>query len=123
VVLEGGWPARRALLRGAARNGFYDRDEGYLLDVRWSDSVGYNIAPRVLVVGLGWKLNEHPDAARQYALIDIDLVRGPSLHDAVEDADSWPRAGAALRAGDAGALLARARRPAAGGTVAAGGDR
>jgi hypothetical protein len=93
LVLQGSWLARRlapfyAALR-ASGLGTYDRDEGYLLDVRYGDSVGYNMhSLESWSLGLGWRLNENLTLRAEYALIDIDLVRGAPMRDAVRDADS-----------------------------------
>jgi hypothetical protein len=95
AVLEGGWLAPGlepfyVALR-ASGLGTYDRDEGYLLDFRWSSSAGYNMRSlESYSFGVGWRLSERLTLRAEYALIDIDLVRGvpAAMHDAVEHADS-----------------------------------
>jgi len=95
TVLEGRWLARELAplylaLRGTGL-GTYDRDEGYLLDVRFSPSAGYNMRSlESWSLGLGWRINDQLTLRAEYAFIDVDLVRGvpAAMRDAVENADS-----------------------------------
>jgi len=70
--------------------GTYDKDEGYLLDFRYRD-VGYNMrALDAYAVALGLPLGNHIVLKAQYAIQNMDLVRGitdQDIRDAANDAD------------------------------------
>jgi hypothetical protein len=56
--------------------GSYD-DEGYLLDVRQVDTVGYNgESLTVFSLALGWRVNRHVTIRGEYSHSELDLVRG-----------------------------------------------
>jgi hypothetical protein len=70
--------------------GTWDRDEGYLLDVGLSGTVGWNArAITDYSAALGWRLNEYVVIRLEYTHRDIDLVRGvtPDIADAADSQD------------------------------------
>jgi hypothetical protein len=81
LVLEGrlAAPELRAFylaLRGSGL-GSYDRDEGYLLDIRYGWSVGYNLRSLdAFSLALGWRLSRWVTLKAEVALQDVELVRG-----------------------------------------------
>jgi hypothetical protein len=57
--------------------GTYDDGEGYLLDVRLLDDLGYNMeALEAYSLALGWRLNKHVTIRTEYTHQEVDLVRG-----------------------------------------------
>jgi hypothetical protein len=57
--------------------GTYDDDEGYLLDVRRADDLGYNMESlEAYSIALGWHLNRHVTLRAEYTHQDVELVRG-----------------------------------------------
>jgi hypothetical protein len=57
--------------------GTYDGDEGYLLDFRQSDTVGYNAESlAVFSLAIGWRVNRHVTIRSEYSHQELDLVRG-----------------------------------------------
>lgn len=63
----------------AAGLGTDDRDEGYLLDVRYSDDLGYNMRDLTAYSAVvGWKLTRNLRLRLEYTHSVIDLVRGAS---------------------------------------------
>jgi hypothetical protein len=57
--------------------GTYDSNEGYLLDVRQSGSLGYNAKSlHAYSVLLGWRLTDGVTLRAEYSMRDIDLVNG-----------------------------------------------
>ena len=70
--------------------GTYDKDEGYLLDFRYRD-IGYNMrALDAYALALGLPLGNHMVLKAQYAIQNMDLVRGitdEEMRDAANDTD------------------------------------
>ncbi|HSJ96697.1 MAG TPA: hypothetical protein VLC53_06485 [Myxococcota bacterium] len=63
-------------LRGSGL-GSYDGDEGYLLDVRQSDTIGYNAESlTVYSLAIGWRINRHVTIRSEYGHQEIELVHG-----------------------------------------------
>ena len=57
--------------------GTYDRDEGYLLDIRYGPTLGYNMRSlEAYSIAAGWPLGNLLTLRAEYTLQDIDLVRG-----------------------------------------------
>ena len=93
LVLEGrlATPELRAFylaLRGSGL-GTYDRDEGYLLDIRTGWTLGYNLRSlEAYSVALGWRVTRWTTLKVEYTAQRLSLVRGASaLRDAADDAD------------------------------------
>ena len=60
-------------------SGTGDSDRGYLLDVRYTGTLGWNIEEiRAYTVVLGWHLGEYVTLRAEYSRREIDLVRGAS---------------------------------------------
>jgi len=81
VLLEGAaaTPALAPLYLGLRANGLgtYDSDEGYMLDVRQSGTLGYNMkALNVYSVVLGWHLTDGVTLRGEYSIVDADVVNG-----------------------------------------------
>jgi hypothetical protein len=85
-------PALDPIYLAARANGLgtYDDDEGYLLDFRYRD-IGYNMrALDAYALALGLPLGSHMVLKAQYAIQNMDLVRGitdEDMRDAADDAD------------------------------------
>jgi hypothetical protein len=80
-----GWVGLRADALGT-----FDGDRGFLLDWRYGETLGYNMESfRAWTAVLGWQLGRYTFLRAEYALRDIELVRGvtPAIRDAAEDAD------------------------------------
>lgn len=59
--------------------GTADSDRGYLLDVRYTGSLGYNIEElRAYTAVLGWNLGKYVTMRAEYSHRKLDLVRGAS---------------------------------------------
>jgi len=57
--------------------GSYDSERGYLLDVRYDDTLGYNMESlQAYSVVLGWRLTEWLRLRIEYSHVDVGLVRG-----------------------------------------------
>ncbi|MGH9887129.1 MAG: hypothetical protein ACREBE_16505, partial [bacterium] len=68
--------------------GTYDNDEGYLLDFRYGNSLGYNMrALDAYSIALGLPLGDHIVVKAQYALQNIALVHGIDDDEILESAD------------------------------------
>jgi hypothetical protein len=94
LVLEGA-PIARALqpfylaLR-ANGLGTYDRNEGYLLDFRTENSIGYNARSlEAYSFGAGWRLSDAITLRAEYTRADWDVVRGvtPEIRAAADQTD------------------------------------
>jgi len=63
-------------LRGSGL-GTYDDGEGYLLDFRQADTIGYNAQSlAVFSFALGWHVNRHVTIRGEYSHQELELVRG-----------------------------------------------
>lgn len=74
---------------GVATN---EADAGYLLDIHYAGSLGYNMrALKAYTLVLGWRLGRETTLRAEYSLRDIDLVPGvsPVLRDAASAADNF----------------------------------
>jgi hypothetical protein len=72
--------------------GTYDEDEGYLLDFRYSGSLGYNMeAIDAYSTVIGWKMLEWVTLRTEYTHAEIDLVKGvdSAIRGASKPIDSW----------------------------------
>jgi hypothetical protein len=72
--------------------GTYDRDEGYLLDFRYADRLGYNMESiNAYSTVIGWEMLRYVTLRAEYTHVDIDLVRGASasLGGRANSVDSW----------------------------------
>ncbi len=94
LLLRGAWASDllRPFYVGVRANalGTYDGDEGYLLDVRRSGSLGYNMESLTEYSAvLGWELSHYLRLRAEYTRSQIDLVRGVTsdLRAAARDAD------------------------------------
>jgi len=94
LMLEGGSLSRDLeplyLVLRANGLGTYKNDEGYLLDLRYTWSLGYNMRSlEAYSVGLGWRLASGLNLRLEYTMQDVDLVRGvpQSMIDSVERDD------------------------------------
>lgn len=68
--------------------GTYDNDEGYLLDFRYEDTLGYNMrALDAYSVALGLPLGERIVLKAQYALQNVALVHGIDDEEVLENGD------------------------------------
>jgi hypothetical protein len=68
--------------------GTYDNDEGYLLDFRYDDTLGYNMrALDAYAIALGLPLGERIVLKAQYALQNIALVHGIDDEEILENGD------------------------------------
>jgi hypothetical protein len=70
--------------------GTFDGDRGFLLDWRYGETLGYNMESfRAWTAVIGWRLGRHAIVRAEYALREIELVRGatPAMRDAADDAD------------------------------------
>jgi hypothetical protein len=81
LVVEGAAFSRELtpLYLGLRANGVgtYDRDRGYLLDVRQSGAFGWNTESlQVYSLVLGWKMTRRLRLRAEYSVLDVDLVRG-----------------------------------------------
>jgi len=81
LVLEGALASSslRPFYLGLRANGLgtYDRDEGYLLDVRQSRTIGYNArALDVYSLVLGWRISDRLTLKAEYGIVNVELVRG-----------------------------------------------
>jgi hypothetical protein len=57
--------------------GTYDGNEGYLLEPRYSDALGWNMESiEAYSLALGWRLTERAVLRAEVTRQDIDLVRG-----------------------------------------------
>jgi hypothetical protein len=57
--------------------GTYDRDEGYVLDFRYGQSLGYNMRSLdAYSIAAGWRLLKWVDLKVEYTFQDVELVRG-----------------------------------------------
>jgi hypothetical protein len=57
--------------------GTYDGDEGYLLDFRFGDSIGFNMESlQAWSIAAGWHLTDNVTLRSEYTLYRFDLVRG-----------------------------------------------
>jgi hypothetical protein len=65
--------------------GTFDRDQGYLLDVRYGSQLGYNMSElQAVSLVLGWRLTQLLTLRAEYTRQRIELVRG--VPDAIERA-------------------------------------
>jgi hypothetical protein len=67
--------------------GTYDRDEGYSLDARYLDTLGFNSRSlEAYSIAAGWRLSETLTLRLEYTLLDPDLVRGvtPEIRSAAD---------------------------------------
>jgi len=93
LVLEGrlATPELRAFYLALRGNGLgsYDRDEGYLLDVRTGRSLGYNLRSlEAYSAALGWRVTKWTTLKLEYTHQRLALVRGAeALRHAADDAD------------------------------------
>jgi hypothetical protein len=93
LVLEGrlATPELRAFYLALRANGLgsYDRDEGYLLDIRTRRSAGYNLRSlEAYSAALGWRITKWTTVKVEYTHQRLALVRGASaLRNGVDDAD------------------------------------
>jgi hypothetical protein len=74
-------PVIEPLWLGLRANGIgtYDDGEGYLLDIRLTSKLGYNMRSlQAYEVVLGWRLTQFASIRAQYSFIDIDVVDGVS---------------------------------------------
>jgi hypothetical protein len=81
VVLDGGLVASALepfyLALRANGLGTYERDEGYLLDFRTEDTIGYNARSlEAYSLAAGWRLAPGVTLRAEYTRADFDLVRG-----------------------------------------------
>jgi hypothetical protein len=81
LVLEGrlAAPELRAFYLALRANGLgtYDRDEGYLLDIRYAWSTGYNLRSLdAYSLALGWRVSRWVTFKAELALQDVELVHG-----------------------------------------------
>jgi hypothetical protein len=95
LVVEGALasPLLAPFYAGARANGLgtYDRDQGYLLDSRYADTLGYNMETLTAYTAvLGWKITRWLRIRAEYSHVDIDLVRGvpAAIRRLAQDADS-----------------------------------
>jgi hypothetical protein len=94
LVIEGGWlsDACDAVYAGLRFEGYgtYDDNEGYLLDLGYGSTLGYNMqALEAYSAVLGWRLTESATLRAQYTLRDIELVNGvtAAIRSAADEAD------------------------------------
>jgi hypothetical protein len=94
LVLDGGLAARALepfyLALRANGLGTYARDEGYLLDFRTEDTIGYNARSlEAYSVAAGWRLAPGVTLRAEYTRSDFDLVRGvtPEIRAAADRTD------------------------------------
>lgn len=72
--------------------GTYDSDEGYLLDFRYRNTLGYNMKSiNAWSTVLGWKMLRYVTVRAEYTRQEIEIVRGASraIRKASDDVDSW----------------------------------
>jgi hypothetical protein len=77
--LRGLSPALAPLYVAVRANGLgtYDEDEGYFLDIRYRDTLGFNMrALDAYALALGLPVGDHVVLKAQYVIQNIDLVRG-----------------------------------------------
>jgi hypothetical protein len=70
--------------------GTFDGDRGFLLDWRYGEGLGFNMESfQAWTAVIGWQLGRHAILRAEYAMREIDLVRGatPAMRDAADDAD------------------------------------
>jgi hypothetical protein len=80
-----GWVGLRADALGT-----FDGERGYVLDWRYGETLGYNMESFwAWTAVVGWQLGRHTFLRAEYALRDVDLVRGvtPAIRAAAEDVD------------------------------------
>jgi hypothetical protein len=94
LILRGAWvtPMLRPIYLGFRANalGTYDDGEGYLLDFRRSDTLGFNMQTLTAYsLVLGWDLTHSLRLRAEYTFQDIDLVDGvtPEIRAAARNAD------------------------------------
>jgi hypothetical protein len=98
LVIEGrlASPELRPLYLALRANGLgtYDRERGYLLDVRYAGALGYDMrALDEYAVVLGWRVGRFVTLKAQYSAQRASLVRGAgALRDAADDADFFAAA-------------------------------
>ena len=69
-----------------------DPDAGYLLDVRYAFTVGYNMESlRAYSAVLGWHMSRFVTLRAEYTHLDVDPVRGvsPAILAAAGNLDFW----------------------------------
>lgn len=72
-------PALRPFFVGLRADGIstLDDDRGYLLDVRYTGSLGYNMESFVAYTAVaGWRIGDYVTLRGEYSRRDVDLVRG-----------------------------------------------
>jgi hypothetical protein len=101
LVLEGRRlaPALEPFYLGVRATGLgsYDSGQGYLLDVRYDDTLGYNMESlHAYSLVLGWRMTEWLRLRLEYSHVDVDLVRG--LPDSIRNSGG-PTDGGAIELG------------------------
>ena len=81
LILEGAMVSETVepLYVGFRANGLgtYDDDQGYLLDRRYKETLGYNMeSVNAYSVVVGWRLLDPVTIRAEYTAYDIDLVKG-----------------------------------------------
>ncbi|MCA9505786.1 MAG: hypothetical protein R3E53_13215 [Myxococcota bacterium] len=72
--------------------GTWDQDRGYLLDVRYTADLGYNMEHLIAyTVVAGWHVTEYVTLRSEYSHRDVDLVTGAAalLPGSTGDEDTW----------------------------------
>jgi hypothetical protein len=72
--------------------GTFDAERGFLLDMRYDDTLGYNMQSYwAYTAVVGWQLGRHAILRAEYSLRNIELVRGVSaaIRDAAADVDTF----------------------------------
>lgn len=72
--------------------GTFDGGRGFLLDLRYGDTLGYNMESFwAYTAVVGWQLGRYAIVRAEYSLRDIELVRGvpAAIRDAADDADTF----------------------------------
>jgi hypothetical protein len=70
--------------------GTFDGNRGFLLDWRYGETLGHNMESFFAWTAVvGWHLGRHTILRAEYALRDVELVRGvsPAIRDAADDTD------------------------------------
>lgn len=96
VVLEGAAasPVLAPFYLGLRANGLgtYDSNKGYLLDVRQSESLGYNAKSlEAYSMVLGWRLTDGVTLRAEYSIRDVGVVNGvdDDIHEDSQDQDTY----------------------------------
>jgi hypothetical protein len=92
IVNDGPNRIDETYLLGADGLGTYDANEGYLLDFRYRDDLGYDMESlNAYSAVVGWKMLRYVTVRAEYSHVLIDLVRGvpESIGRKAGSADSW----------------------------------